>query len=672
VPAAPGPETIAQARAAAQAALTGKPASTRDQAPPSGVSSATARTRSQTNADASTERVVPSPPKSPGAMSAIAVPRPRPMSMYASTEMQSDAPDEVTLMPPPISAVMSMEQNGLSPASSMDTSLRGAPYIRAGPTPFGIDPRNAAMTSRQASHRSRSNSEAHGRASQFSRTSGAGGSHHDGGRRRGRLPEIPPILPVNSKTGEELGIGVGAGIASHVPRHIEDVLFPDSPTPQSPRLTSSSGAASRMKSWFNRRASRWGAPGLDQPVSIGSVLTADRRDQPEILQHMRVHRGVIDPDALSELPPDVLFSRVLQNLDELGFTVLKTEGLKIRVLRPHRQGEPSADPDARTRTMSTNVDAAGDSFSVPEPPRRQSVPTVRHSPVERHAAKRATIMDPGCPDFDLRQAAPAAPEKMERRPHKLGTALMSVRRFFGGSPHKRWLGVSWASGSSAHSGARDSAPDSALASTETANGKPRPSYSRRESTASTNLGIVGSPGAGPHRRSMSESPGLSAKCIGDQVGAAAGSNGLAAVPEESEPLPATVGRAGKTAADPSQPAKPATAGSVRSGFSGSIAPLQHSVDIEVSPAPAAADSPFSNPFQAPGVQAPYGSSQVDNGDEVQLTIEVCKIKNLSNFFIVHVSRRKGNVWAYKHLYHLIIESLALRSDDARRYAPKLQ
>ncbi|KAI9503279.1 hypothetical protein BX070DRAFT_191870 [Coemansia spiralis] len=136
---------------------------------------------------------------------------------------------------------------------------------------------------------------------------------------------------------------------------------------------------------------------------------------------MRVHRGVIDPDALSELPPDVLFSHVLRTLDDLGFTVLKTEGLKIRVLRPRRK-PAKKQLNIRARTMSTN---------------------------------------------------------------------------------------------------------------------------------------------------------------------------------------------------------------------------QHKVE------------------------PPYGSPQVDNGDEVQLAIEVCRIKNLNSFFIVHLSRRKGNAWAYKYLYHQIMEKLALRSDDRR-------
>ncbi|KAJ2512003.1 hypothetical protein GGH20_005327 [Coemansia sp. RSA 1937] len=185
----------------------------------------------------------------------------------------------------------------------------------------------------------------------------------------------------------------------------------------------------------------------------------------------------------------------------------------------------------------------------------------------------------------------------------------------------------------------------------------RPAYSRRGSTnTAQGLGLAASADS-PHRRSMSESPFLSAKIIRDQVPG----GGLEAVPEEAEAvLPPDSGRS-----------------SVASEAEG-IAPLPHSVNISASPFShsaslasganlSAPDHPFVNPFQT---QPPYGSPQVDNGDEVQLAIEVCKIKNLNNFFIVHVSRRKGNVWAYKHLYHLITERLALRSDDTRRFAPR--
>ncbi|KAJ2814806.1 hypothetical protein IWW50_007021, partial [Coemansia erecta] len=317
---------VAQARAAAHAALSGKPSQTVRGAPESGVSStATTKTRSQTDVEPE-DAAVPPLPDAAKQSAERSTQRPRPMSMFASTEMQPDVPDETTL-PPPISAMMGMGNGGLSPASSLGNSLRGSVQSRVRQMTFGGD-----RAGSHAGHRSRSNSEAQGRPSQRSHHAGTMAdmrSSHESASRRGRLPEIPPILPVNSTTGEELGIGVGAGIASHVPRKIEDVLFPDSPTPQSPRLHSSSGAASRVKSWFNRRTSRWGVPGMEQALTISSVLS-DRREQPEILQHMRVHRGVIDPDALSELPPDVLFSRVLQTLDDLGFTVLKTEGLKIR------------------------------------------------------------------------------------------------------------------------------------------------------------------------------------------------------------------------------------------------------------------------------------------------------------------------------------------------------
>ncbi|KAJ2293190.1 hypothetical protein IWW55_005764 [Coemansia sp. RSA 2706] len=566
--------------------------------------------------------------------------------------------------------MMGMDHSGLSPASSIDANIRTAPQSRSRQMTFGSTGRHSSQTS----HRSRSNSEAQGRLTHRTHhadTIAEIRSSRDSSSRRGRLPEIPPILPVNSTTGEELGIGVGAGIASHVPRKIEDVLFPDSPTPPSPRLHSSSGAASRVKSWFNRRTSRWGVPGLDQPLTISSVLS-ERREQPEILQQMRVHRGVIDPDALSELPPDVLFSRVLQTLDDLGFTVLKTEGLKIRVLRPRRQDPMQC---GRIRTMSTNVESPDPSFDVHEGPRRQSVPTVHSSPSEKRAmavaAKRATIMNPARPDHEPQQAFTLS-DKHHRRPRTLGSALTSVRRFFGGNNHglapKRWFGVTWPSG-------KDADVDSASTAIESGE---RPGYTRRGSATTQGLGIAASADS-PHRRSMSESPYLNAKAIRDQANPG---SGLEAVPEEGEAAAATAaaattGRAGGAAeAQPPNSAKSAVTSDGNDLPSGGITPLPHSVDI---PSPFnstplvsgtnLAEHPFINPFQK-GVAPPYGTPQVDNGDEVQLAIEVCKIKNLNNFFIVHLSRRKGNAWAYKHLYHLIMERLALRSEDARRYAPR--
>ncbi|KAJ2453994.1 hypothetical protein EV183_001834 [Coemansia sp. RSA 2336] len=659
LPTTPTPEMIAQARAAAHAALSGQSLKPAHDKPDSGVSSTTTtKTRSQTDVEMS-DAAVPPLPDTARVSSERSAQRPRPMSMFASTEMQMDVPDENTL-PPPISTMMNMDHNGLSPASSMGGSIRTQNRQRQ--MTFGSDYKHSA----QASHRSRSNSEAQPRSRHATITDIH--STHEPSNRRGRLPEIPPIIPVNSTTGEELGIGVGAGIASHVPRKIEDVLFPDSPPPQSPRLHSSSGPASRVKSWFNRRTSRWGAPGTEQPLSISSVLS-DRREQPEILQHMRVHRGVIDPDALSELPPDVLFSRVLQALDDLGFTVLKTEGLKIRVLRPRRHDSMQ---QGRIRTM-TNVESPENSFDIHEGPRRQSVPTVHTDPAEKRAlaaaAKRATIMNPSHLEREPQHSFTLS-DKLHRRPRTLGSALTSVRRFFNGNHHgsftaKRWFGVSWSSSSAANKGEVDSS-STAFASGE----RTSATYARRGSATATAQSLGISPQTeSPHRRSMSESPFMNAKVIRDQVNPAG--SGLAAVPEETEAAAPNSARSSATSThendQPGEGIAPLSHSSVHMAAS----PLSNSASLASGANSGMHDYPFINPFQKT-VQPPYGSPQVDNGDEIQLAIEVCKIKNLNNFFIVHVSRRKGNAWAYKHLYHLIMERLALRSEDGRRYAPRAE
>ncbi|KAJ2395506.1 hypothetical protein GGI05_001553, partial [Coemansia sp. RSA 2603] len=676
MPPAPSAEMIAQARAAAQAALMGEKVPVNsDDTTTAGANSSSTRARSHSedetdgavpDALASTtmgDRAVPkagkaTKPDGEQKHQQRAAQRPRPMSMFASTEMQPDIPEEST-MPPPISAIMDMSHGGLSSASSIANSLQADARNRSRTRPITLGPdqfENKRKTDSAGSHtgyRSRSNSESQRRPSMLSNHTGTLLTHtatRDSSNRRGRMAEIPPVLPVNSTTGEELGIGIGAGIASQMPKHVEDVLFPDSPNPQSPRTQPAGGAASRVKSWFNRRASRWGASamGMDQPLSIGSVLASDRRDQPEILQHMRVHRGVIDPDALSELPPDVLFSHVLQTLDELGFTVLKTEGLKIRALRPRRQ-LPKPEPvvsHGRGRTQSTAVDGRDsiDESQVPPPegPRRQSVPMVLSKAVEERelaaASKRATIMNPSQFDRDSQSNFMMSEKSSYRRPRTLGSALTSVKRFFGsgGKGSKRWFGSAPSAKGPAVSSSDSTAADSGDEAMLQLNGTGERRGSGHALGRGLGIGVTSSNGntESPHRRSLSESPYMNAKAIRDQVNGIGGS--LAAVPEEAEAQGVPTPNSDISATAPNQhlPASPFShAASLGSVTGMGVSSAMH-------------DSPFTNPFQTPQVSPPYGTSQVDNGDEVQLAIEVCKIKNLNNFFIVHLSRRKGNVWAY--------------------------
>ncbi|KAJ1668885.1 hypothetical protein EV178_000149 [Coemansia sp. RSA 1646] len=699
----PTPEMIAQARAAAQAALmggdkysssAGGAAAVAGDAPASGVSSASTKGHSQCDVDfedavlsaGSGSQAVPISGETQWSPQ-----RPRPMSMFASTEMQLDVPDEFD-MPPPISAMMDIGQGGaMSSASSFEGPMsnhtddisggkKRARPVTLGPDQFersGVrrSSRAGDTDRRGGSHRSRSNSESQGRPT--SRSTGNNGflgfgMSRESTSRRGRMPEIPPIIPVNSTTGEELGIGVGAGIASHVPRKVEDVLFPDSPTTQSPRMQNT-GPASRVKSWFNRRTSRWG---MEQPASIGSVLAAEKRDsqhqQPEILQHMRVHRGVIDPDALSELPPDILFSHVLRTLDELGFTVLKTEGLKIRVLRPRRK--PAKDQlNSRARTMSTNVDSSTAvtplEHSVHEGPRRQSVPMVQVRPDDKREVtgvnKRATIMNPSQFEREAQSGFPftdSAPSS--RRSRKLGSALTSVRRFFGGNggfAPKRWFGslATSAHNSTGGGSSKNASAGGSFSISKDDDGNSEHSSRHRHGSvtkaSAQGLGIGASDS--PHRRSMSESPYINAKVIREQVSSRDGR--LEAVPEETE----TAATTGRTSGRKNIPLHVDIG--ANDGFSPS-SPFSHAASLgSVAGMSAAEENPFRNPFveREDKVEPPYGSLQVDNGDEVQLAIEVCRIKNLNSFFIVHLSRRKGNAWAYKHLYHLIMENLALRTDD---------
>lgn len=55
----------------------------------------------------------------------------------------------------------------------------------------------------------------------------------------------------------------------------------------------------------------------------------------------------------------------------------------------------------------------------------------------------------------------------------------------------------------------------------------------------------------------------------------------------------------------------------------------------------------------------YGDPNVDPGDEVRFSIELCKIKNLPGLYIVDMRRMRGNVWAYKFIYRTLLDTLNL-------------
>lgn len=64
-----------------------------------------------------------------------------------------------------------------------------------------------------------------------------------------------------------------------------------------------------------------------------------------------------------------------------------------------------------------------------------------------------------------------------------------------------------------------------------------------------------------------------------------------------------------------------------------------------------------------GLEPIYGDPSIDNGDEVRFAVEVCRFKNLPGLYIVDIRRLKGNVWAYKFLYHKLIDFLNSERDS---------
>ncbi|GAN05205.1 pkinase-domain-containing protein [Mucor ambiguus] len=59
----------------------------------------------------------------------------------------------------------------------------------------------------------------------------------------------------------------------------------------------------------------------------------------------------------------------------------------------------------------------------------------------------------------------------------------------------------------------------------------------------------------------------------------------------------------------------------------------------------------------------YGDAAIDNGDEIRFVVEMCRFKNLPGLYIVDIRRVRGNAWAYKFLYHKLIDFLDLGKDS---------
>ncbi|CAG8644428.1 12052_t:CDS:2, partial [Acaulospora morrowiae] len=56
----------------------------------------------------------------------------------------------------------------------------------------------------------------------------------------------------------------------------------------------------------------------------------------------------------------------------------------------------------------------------------------------------------------------------------------------------------------------------------------------------------------------------------------------------------------------------------------------------------------------------YGDPSIDSGEEIRFAVELCRLKNLPGIYIVDIKRMKGNLWAYKFIYHTLFDKLDLK------------
>lgn len=112
------------------------------------------------------------------------------------------------------------------------------------------------------------------------------------------------------------------------------------------------------------------------------------------------------------------------------------------------------------------------------------------------------------------------------------------------------------------------------------------------------------------------------------------------------------------------PASPSAAGSIRSF-------LRRSSHAQPSQQGGNAGSDDGTPSQ--GLPAPmYGEPAVDGGQEVRFSVEVTRIRNLPGLYSVDIRRMKGNLWAYKWIYHTLLDRCQLSGVAAVRPASPIR
>ncbi|KAJ1673583.1 hypothetical protein EV182_004952, partial [Spiromyces aspiralis] len=230
------------------------------------------------------------------------------------------------------------------------------------------------------------------------------------------VPEV-----TSSTTGEDLGYSVGAGISSSVPKKPLDFeTSGGSASTNDNNASAAAGSAKRMVAWLAKRSLKRQQEihfsFFDKPPAWAAdqfPYSSNKQEEPEVLHHMRVHRGVIDPRAVTSMPPGELFQHVLQTLEELGLVIAKTQELRIRVhrpalsalgnankqsisvvLSPSQNGDPTHEASQSSswqRSADTQIESKGHRSLVSQ--ENSSEPRRAHKPDATTVAATATVTE---------------------------------------------------------------------------------------------------------------------------------------------------------------------------------------------------------------------------------------------------------------------------------------
>ncbi|PVU98121.1 hypothetical protein BB561_000109 [Smittium simulii] len=539
------------------------------------------------------------------------------------------------------------------------------------------------------------------------------------------------IALAHSNIGQELGIKIGDGIASYpikkrIPKLLSDyngIRAFNWVAKQSRRITSSGGefgfgslgkyqnhqtidtaSKKKQKQRFQLNDVSFSntpnlAPGDNindlQPLSDQKNMITNNYslnnteiqkfvlEEPEILQQMRTYTGPINTLSLSSMPPSELFQHILQTLDNLGFVVVSTSGLSVRVLRPKMESAIAAKSFVIGATYPILLSDDSEKKII-----NTNIKNLSKDNQKAQSSKSDSSIAAMLPGYN--QEGNSSHPKIDV--NKLNIVNSNENKLV--NHVNLFMSNSWD-----HS----TVSENISANFKFVKTKHTYVYPKHETTpvdgSNRDRGIHGQFNKISQEKSKQQVSSLSTKLKNLKIVFKKNSKQSASKNTERFPQKSNISNLNDIAKSESD-FRSENVDSNNYNFNLQNKALNNIVSTHAysehssiedtvflkkdtySQNTQLSDSQSNNqllnyenaktsqeqnsgpkyiPAKVTPVPPPYGQSHLDKKDEVQFVIEVCKLKNLSHLFVVTSKRRKGSVWAYKYLYYLFMESLNLKN-----------